>query len=251
MNCKKTLLVIPVVLLSFIGCKKNFLKVSEFKAPDSSAYIKIAYLSNPVRNTSVQVKVNGERVSNLISYATGFPGGGTNITGSNVNDYLPVKVGSTITFTIPNTGTNNDSVMLYTTTLNLGVNERHTLFVVDTLPNVTSFTVKDEQQRPDSGNISLRFIHAMPNVPAVDLYKNQTLLASNIAYKSATAYLTTPVGNSDTFKIRTAGAAATATPIVTRPFATANQRVYNFLSRGYTGGSPAARGPQLSSLLIW
>ena len=135
----------PVVLLSFIGCKKNFLKVSEFKAPDTSAYIKIAYLSNPVRNSSVQVKVNGERVSNLINYATGFPGGGTNITGSNVNDYLPIRAGgSTITFSIPNAGTTNDSVLIYTTNLDLGVNERHTLFVVDTLPNVTSFTIKDD-----------------------------------------------------------------------------------------------------------
>ena len=251
MTFKRILIIIPVIILVVCGCEKNFLKVSQFETPDSSALIKIAYLSNPARNPSVQVKLNGVRVSNLINYATGFPGGGTNITGSNVTDYLPVKTGSNISFSIPKAGTETDSLVLYNTSLNLGINERHTLFVVDTFPNITSFLVKDEQERPDSGSIKLRFIHAIPNIPAVDLYKNATLLASNIAYKTATGYLTTQFGSSDTFKIRTAGASATATPIVTRPFATSNQRIYNFMSRGYNNAAPATRAPMISNLLIW
>ena len=227
------------------------MKVSQLEIPDSSAYIKIAFLSNPARNQNVQVKLNGVRVSNLINYATAFPGGGTNITGSNVSDYLPVKANSTLSFSVPNAGTSTDSLLLYETSINIPAAERHTLFVVDTFPRITSFLVKDEQLRPDSGNINFRFIHAIPNVAAVDLYKNSVKIASNIAYKSATEYLTTPVGASDTFAVRLAGALPTVTPIVSRPFATSNQRVYNFLSRGYNNASPAARAPALSSLLIW
>jgi hypothetical protein len=116
---------------------------------------------------------------------------------------------------------------------------------------MSSFLVKDELERPDSGLIKFRFVHAIHNVPAVDVYKNATLLASNVAYKSATGYLTTPVGASDTFKIRIAGASPTATPLSSRPFSTSNQRIYNFMSRGYNGAAPAARAPMISNVYTW
>jgi hypothetical protein len=231
------------------ACKKNTLHTSERESTENKSFLRIAYLVPSVTNQGVQVKINDQRVSSLLTYSFGLPGGGTNIGGANSTDYLSVDPGQVkVGLSLPKAGTSTDSIALFNTTVTVEAGNRNTLYITDSFPAISSFIVPDSAARPDSGFIQLRFVHAMPDIPAVDVYKNSVLLFSNVPYKGSSTYTTTSVG-SDTFKIRTAGAAPNAATIVTRVFATSNQKVYVFLSRGYRTLS-GTRGPQLSNLLV-
>ncbi len=245
-----TIILALITCMVMFSCTKNSLHTSQLESTDSKSLLKIAYLSPSVTNQNVQVKINDQRVSGLISYSFGLPGGGTNIGGANTTDYLSVDAGQVkVSISLPKAGSNADSVALYSTILTLDAGKMNTLFITDTFPAISSFVVADSLSRPDSGFIKLRFVHSMPDIPAVDVYKNAQLLFSNVPFKGASGYATTNLG-SDTFKIRVAGALPTATPVVTRVVATANQKEYTFLSRGYRSLS-GTRGPQISNLVIY
>ncbi|MFC4777204.1 DUF4397 domain-containing protein [Paenibacillus sp. GCM10023252] len=57
---------------------------------------------------------------------------------------------------------------------------------------------------PPSTYASVRLLHASPDAPAVDVYANGTLIASNIKYKDSTPYLMIPAG-SYSIEIKPAG----------------------------------------------
>jgi Domain of unknown function (DUF4397) len=219
----------------------------------NNALLKINYLSAYANNPSVQLSINGQRVSGLIAGRTPFPGGGYNTNGSNFPDYLAVDPGAnTLTVAIPKKNTNVDSVVLFTTLLTLTANKNYTVHVTDTLTNTKALSVEDNLTLPDGNTAKYRFINMMPNAPFVDLYYNTTLVASKIPYMGSSPYFSYPVQTvAGTWSIRETGTLPTSTAMATYSSlnTSANLRVYTAFASGYKGATATNTKPYISFLL--
>jgi hypothetical protein len=250
---KNIIALLPVLLVLFAltACKKNVQKIIDYTVSSDAALTKVVnampYLRGPI-----QVKINDVRVSNNITYATPFPGGGLNTPGNSFPDYLALSAGSNkVSFSIANVGTNNDSIALFNGPATLESSKYQTAYATDTGANTQIVVVPDDISAPDSGYSRFRFINLIPNLPAADLYWGTTVIASNIAYKSISASFVMPIPIANvTLAIRPAGAASSTAALGSYVVTSiGNQRVLTIFSRGYTGVTTTdVRRPMVSLL---
>jgi hypothetical protein len=241
-------IVLFVACAIFWSCEKNVLTVSPYELTDGKALLKINYSSPYFKNPGVQVKINDEKVSSIITYSTPYPGGGLNTGGNNFADYLSVKPGmNTVSLSIPKAGSTEDSVLLYKTDVSLTANEYQTLHFTDTASNTQSVLIKDAANKPDSGFTQFTFVNLIPNSTALDLYFGTTKVASNIAFKQATDPFLLPAGTSLAWTLRVAGGTATLGTAYSNTGTVANQRVFTVYARGYIGPATSdTRSPKIS-----
>lgn len=260
---KKISLIISVFIIcafAMVGCEKNNLRIAGFDLTEGSALVKLN-MALPYRlNPGIQVKFNDVRIAPLFTntqtsnYAYPFPGGGLNTQGNSAADFLTVTPGTLkVGVSFPKAGTNQDSVVIYTTSVNVEANKVYTLHLTDTSANVQSVLTTENQAVPDSGFTRYTFVNLIPNLPAVDLYFGTTLVAANIAYKAVSPTFTLASPTVNAFAIRPAGAAASTTAIATYATGTVpDRRVMTVYSRGYNGiaGTTDIRRPQISLFYV-
>ena len=244
------------VCLVMVSCKKNSYKITNRTSSDGSAQVKLGYFSAYSVLPNTILYINDKPVSNTLTAPIGYPGGGFNTGGSSNGDYLWVSPGSVkIQGFTPIPGTGNPMTKLFEFTETFDVNRFYTYYITDTAANTKGFSVPDDKTAPDSGFARLKFVHCMPNVQAIDLYKGAnntvaTVIAANVAFKgySQTFDVALP---SDSFFIRPAGAAASTVPLARRAFASnlTNRRIYTLLARGYNGSVATNLAPNLSILI--
>jgi hypothetical protein len=243
------------IAILFAGCKKNEINYGETEAITGKALLKINYVSGYAANPSVQLSINNTRVSNLITSRTPFPGGGFNTGGGSTPDYLAVNPGNLeISVAIPKRLTNTDSVLLHKSSIKVEENKNYTVHITDTAANTKAVLTVDDLTIPEEGKARYKFVHLMPNVPALDLYFGTTKVASNIAYLGVSDYFEVAVPTSATaWNIREAGTSATSTALATYSSASTytNRRVYTTFALGYKGitSTTDARRPFVSFFL--
>jgi hypothetical protein len=236
------------------SCKKNTISVAPFDVATDQALFKLNYAC-PYRSIgAVQIKIDGERVSYNITYNTPFPGGGLNTGGNNLADYMSLSPGEhTVSLSVPKAGSGEDSIPVYTTTVNVQGKTYYTLHVADTSANTFSLLLTDLDSKPDSGISKFSFVNLIPG-SAMDLYYGTTKVASNIGFKNSTDTFSLAAGSNAQFAIRLAGSAPGSTPLATYPttsttYPIPNQRVYTAYARGYLGQTSSdPRRAQLSLL---
>lgn len=253
----RKILSLSILLLSallFAGCDKE----ADWRAESQTVsagrpLLKINYASAYNANPSVILSINDARVSNSLTARTPFPGGGYNTGGGSQGDYLMVPMGSNkLAISIPNKSFYADSVVLFTTTVNLDPDKYYTAHITDTAANTKVVVTQDDRSLPDTGTTKFRFINLMPNVPAIDLYYGTTLVASNVPYLGYSDYITMPVPKTAlAWTIREAGAAPTSAALATYTSAntTLARRVYTGFAMGYKGQTSTARKPYISFFL--
>jgi hypothetical protein len=245
-------LMLSIVLVS---CEKNSYKVVERTSNEGSAQVKLGYFSAYTVTPNTILYINDVPVSNTLTAPISFPGGGLNMGGLSNGDYLFVAPGTVkIQGFRPVPATGNIMTKLFEFSQSFNANTNYTFFITDTASSTAGFSIEDGKVKPDSGFARIKFVNAMPNVAAIDLYKGSnnaaaTLYQSNIAYKGTTANFDLPVPVVDSFFIRPAGAATTTVPIARRAFSLTNQRIYTMLARGYSGSSNANLAPNLSVII--
>ena len=240
---------LALVVLS-TGCKKEEGYKQGFESIGAEqARLKVIYASAYSANPLVQLSIDDVRVSHLITGRTPFPGGGYNTTGSNFPDYLNIQPGTRkFTVSIPKKGTNVDSVVFYTTQIEVKAGVQQTLQVTDTLTKTKSLVVVDSVQKPLPGLVRYRFVNLMPNVPKLDLYFGAVLIATNVEYNTAGFVIDMPVQTTQTWSIRETGTLPTSTALATYPSGStvANQRVLTAFAMGYKGSTSATLKPYIS-----
>lgn len=267
-----TMVVVSAVI---VGCVKNVLNYGDIKKlDDTQALLKINYASQYANNRTVFFKINGQRVSYLVTGRTPFPGGGYNTGGANSADFMQVPAGD-VKFAVglPRKVDNGtDSLELYSTTVQLTGGKIYVLHVTDTAATTKSLLTEQNFTLPDSTIARFNFINLMPNVPAIDLYygsaavtatdqSTDSLLVGNVAYMQASREFTiryngllNGVTTNKIFKIRPAGAPTNATSLLatyTSASVPANQRVFYAFASGYSGKvSPSTQRPYISFTLI-
>jgi hypothetical protein len=240
------------------ACKKNSFFTSERSSNEGMAQVKLGYFSAYTVAPTTILYINDKPVSHPLTAAISFPGGGLNMGGSLNGDYLLVKPGSNkIEGFVPVPLTNNIAYKLFEFNQSFDANKSYTFFITDTAANTTGFSIVDEKTVPDSGYARIKFVNAMPNEPALDLYKGANVatavaIATNVNFKSASDYIDIPI-MSDSFYIRAAGSSPTSNPLARRLFSASNftnQRIYTILGRGYSGvTTPTTLRPELSAIV--
>lgn len=250
--------------VSLAGCRREIKteRLADYTtvtAGSSTALVKVNWASAYARNPSVQLKLNDQRVSNAFTYPYPFPGGGLNTGGASDPLYFAVTPGSTkVSVSIPALNTANDSVALFSTTLNgTTAGKYYTFHIADTGANTQTVLIEENATLVDTGVTRFRFVNLMPNLPAADLYFGSVRVASNVAYKAASSYFVLPRTLAATVFLRVAGAAPTSTAITAYPSATTtfsvpNGRAMTIYARGYNGiaGTTDVRRPQLSLFYV-
>jgi hypothetical protein len=238
---------ITIALFILIACDKIKLAEKEETSPEGTAYVKAGYFSQYVsaNNVGVQMKFDGERVSNLFTSPTPYPGGGFNTGGNSFADYLSIAPGSrNLIISIPKAGTNTDSIVRFNGSVDLTAGTRQTIMLTDTAANTQATVIADDITPPQTGNFArAKFFNGMPG-STLDFYirsSGGTLAAAkNIAYKGLSAYFDFPAGlSNDTLDIVTAGTNYTSstTPLARYVWAQTSiipGRVYTILSAGYS-----------------
>lgn len=255
---KKYIIIIGMAVAAIVvvySCKKNTISVAPFDVASDQALFKLNYAC-PYRSIgAVQIKIDGERVSNNITYNTPFPGGGLNTGGSTNADYMSLSPGEhTVSLSVPKAGSSDDSIPVYSTTVNVEGKVYYTLHVTDTSANTFSLLLTDLDSKPDSGISKFSFVNLVPG-SSIDLYYGTTKVAANIGFKNATDTFSLAAGANAQFFIRLAGTAPNSTPLAMYPTTTSsnylipNQRVYTAYARGYLDLAPTdTRRAQLSLL---
>ncbi|MCL4867362.1 MAG: DUF4397 domain-containing protein [Anaerolineae bacterium] len=120
-------------------------------------------------------------------------------------------------------------------TLTLDPNVDYTIAAIDVLANITPLVLVDDNSRPAAGNAHVRFVHASPNAPAVDItLTDGTVLFGNVAFGEASNYLPVPGGVYD-LEVRLQG---TSTVVLSLPgIALYADHVYTVFATGLVGSS--------------
>lgn len=251
---KKIFIYLPALAMVLLaGCNKD----PEYTAKHgfghaSTSFLKINYLSAYPTNPAVQLSINGERVSGLITGRTPFPGGGYNTNGSNFPDYLALSAGTNVlSIAIPKRNTNVDSILLFSTSLTMDAAKNYTAHVTDTGNKTKAVLMEDNLVFSDTTS-RYRFLNMMPNVPLLDVYYGTTLVVSGIPYLGSSSYIDIPSPAVTTaWFIRETGAAPASTALAT--YSSANTalkgRVYSAFALGYKGQTATATRPYFSFLL--
>lgn len=199
-NTKNVILFFVVIAIGFVACKKNELRLSEFYLPVDKAYARFSLFSPGTSN--VMIKVNNVKVNG--AFTSGSSGFYPSALGT--PDYAAIEPNGTFKLSLPNVGTQNDSVVVFTGNLGLQANKNYSVVLSDTGTNRTLWSVPDDFfSMPDSGFYFVRIINAMVNTPmGVDLIRVDSLnattvlrdtIARNIAYKTASLPILTPISN--------------------------------------------------------
>lgn len=113
----------------------------------------------------------------------------------------------------------------------------YTVVAVGRLADIEPLVLVDNNSAPAAGKAHVRFVHASPDAPAVDIaVKGGPVLFSNIAFKGVGDYLPVDAGTYD-LEVRLAG---TDTVALSVPgVALNNGTVYTIFAMGLAGGTPA------------
>jgi len=252
---KYMLFVFGVAALGFMGCEKNTFRNSNYINTDDKAMVKVNFFSPYQVNKPYHIRINGERVSNVITrYDTPFPGGGLNTGGASTTDYTMVEPGSAVfSFAVPKSGTSVDSVDLGSATHTLEAGTKYSVYFTDTAQNLKSLLVIDSLTRPDSGYARYKFINLIPDLPSADLYVGTVKVASAVPFLGVSPSFVLPTNNaSSSWSIRDAGGtSALATYAGTLSATIGNQRVYTVVARGFRSISATSDNRRRNLSLIY
>lgn len=122
--------------------------------------------------------------------------------------------------------------------LALDANTDYTVVAVGLLDNIEPLVLVDNNSIPAAGKAHVRFVHASPDAPAVDIAvaNGGPVLFSNVAFKGVGDYLPVDAGTYD-LEVRLAG---TETVALSVPGVQLNEAtVYTIFAMGLADGDPA------------
>jgi hypothetical protein len=258
---------VAFIVAIIVGCGKVVLNYGDVQLLDNTqATIKINNESLYANNRSVFYKINDVRVSGLFTARSPFPGGGYNTGGNNTADVLQVPAGTVkLSVVLPHKIDNGtDSVVLYTTTLQLDGGQSYTVHMADTAANTQTLLTKENLTLTDSSYCRMHFVNLMPNVPAIDVYygtaattvadqSTDSLFVGNLAFmKNSDDVKFKMNGANRIWKIRTAGSAKTNNVLAsyTSTSVPTSQRVFVGFALGYNGKTTTVQKPYISFILI-
>jgi hypothetical protein len=178
----------------------------------------------------VHASPDAPAVDVLVNGAAAF----TNAPFKGITDYAGLDAGSYAVAVVP-TGATEPQVI--SATLTLDADKDYTVVAVGKLADIEPLVLTDNNAAPAAGKAHVRFVHASPDAPAVDIaVKGGPVIFSNVAFKGVGDYTPVDAGTYD-LEVRLAG---TDTVALDLPgIALADGAVYTVFAMGLAGGEPA------------
>ena len=251
----KTYILVTLAALMFLfGCEKNELRLTVYDLPQDKAYVRFFFLSPGTPAVMIkinEVKVNGSNTSG---------NGGLFPSFVNQPDYAAITPNGTIKLSLPNTGTLNDSTVIFTGNLGLMAGKFYAVTLADTGVDRTLFSNEiDVMAIPDSGFYNVRLINAMAKSPSLSLIRVDSASATvvtrdtiirNLDFKNASTFIRLPISGVNAnlrFRLVTS-TGVNVGAVVTPPSSTLlNQRTVTLYASGFSNGTgmfaPSLNGP--------
>lgn len=152
-----------------------------------------------------------------------------------ITGYLELAGGSYLVEVFPASADGSGAPVI-SATVTLAANTDYTVAAIGQLAAIEPLVLVDDNSAPAAGNAHLRFVHASPNAPAVDIaVTGGDVVVPNAAFKDAAPYLPLPMGNYD-LEVRAAGTMTVALPL---PGITLEAgKVYTAFAVGLLGETP-------------
>lgn len=178
--------------------------------------IRVAHLSPDAVN--VDIRVNGN---------VAIP----NVAFEEVTDYVSLPSDSYFIEVVP---AGQVSPVVISATLDLMANQDYTVAAVNELASIEPLVLEDDNAIPAKGTSHIRFVHASPDAPAVDItLTDGTVLFGDYEFKESSPYLPVPSGTYS-LEVRLAGTSTVVLPLSGLQF---DQRtVYTAYATGFAGG---------------
>jgi hypothetical protein len=232
-----------VVLYGMSACTKSELRATEYDLPTTQAFVRFVFVSPGL--PSVMIKVNDKKINGNFTSGSGgiFP------TNSGIAEYSAVPPNGTLRLSQPNTGTTNDSVVLFTGNMTTMMGIYYTTILADSgvTRSLNSF-VDDPGPLPDSAFTRLRFINASGKSPGLTLIRidsssatlvTRDTLFRNISFGNATAFITVPTNPVNAFLryrlVQTSTGALVGAPFTPLVGNASNRRATTVISSGIWG----------------
>lgn len=193
MNIKNKIFIACLFLITGIACKKNIIENLPYDLPTDKAYVRFALFSPGT--TAVLIKVNDIKINGSNTGGNG----GIYPSISNTPDYAAVPTTGNFRLSLANSGTSNDSVLIFNSQIAVQAGKFYAVTLADTGIDRTVFSVPDNLgPLPDSGFFNLRLINAMAKTEPLNLIRIDSTsatsvvrdtIARNIAFKSASNFI--------------------------------------------------------------
>ena len=238
-----SILAAGVVLYSMSACQKSELRATEYDLPTTQTFVRFVFLSPGL--PFVMIKVNDKKVNGNFTLGSGgiFP------TNSTIAEYAAIPPNGALRLSLPNTGTSNDSVVLFTGNMTTMKGIYYTTVLADSnsTRSLLSF-VDDPGPLPDSAFTRLRFINASGKSPGLTLIRidsssatlvTRDTLFRNVAFGNATEFITIPTNPVNAFLryrlVQTSTGALVGAPFSPLIGSSSNRRATTLISSGIWG----------------
>jgi hypothetical protein len=151
-----------------------------------------------------------------------------------ITDYAELEEG---TYNVKVVPTGATEPVVIEADLDLMAGTDYTVVAVNTLDMIEPIVLVDNNSTPAAGKAHVRFVHASPDAPSVDIAvaDGGPVLFGNVAFKEVGDYLPVDAGTYD-LEVRLAG---TMDVVLTVPgLSLADQTVYTVFAMGLAGGEP-------------
>lgn len=256
MKLYKIIIAIVIGGVAFSACEKAGLRLTEYSLPTDKSFVRVFLLSPGTPNVMIKandVKINGANTSG---------NGGLFPTTFTFPDYAAVAPNSTIKLSLPNSGTQNDSVVLFSSTLGLEANKFYALTLCDTGMNRSFFAIEDKFLAQRDSFLSVRLINAtvgsslhfirVDSTNATDVVRDT--LASNVPFKGTSGFISVRTFSTRPFirlrVVNSNGTLIAGSVIPPQTLATGSRRSITVYTNGIFGSAVAPNIPSLITLAI-
>ncbi|ELZ44262.1 LPXTG-motif cell wall anchor domain-containing protein [Halorubrum coriense DSM 10284] len=122
---------------------------------------------------AVDVRIDGESLLENVSFGT-------------LGDYMDVEAGSYDVDIVPASG--DDAVL--SATLEIDDGASYTVLAINALADIEALVLTDDRSAVDAGDARIRFVHTVPDAPAVDVMAGGSPLFENVAFGDSSSLAT-------------------------------------------------------------
>jgi len=151
-------------------------------------------------------------------------------------EYAAVTAG-TYAVRVVATGAGCDSAGVIDASLTLAENTDTTVVALNTLSEIEPLVLADDNGAPAAGNAKVRFVHASPDAPTVDItLTDGTTLFDDVSFKENAGYLEVGAG---TVTLQVRDESGTSVVLSVGPITLESGKVYTIYAVGFASGSPS------------
>ncbi len=222
MNIKHTHIVASLgVVAALLGASHFSVNVA---VAQSAARIRVVHASPDA--PAVDVYVNGTKAFANATYKA-------------ITPYAETPAGSKLIQVVPTGKTIAQGPVVISATIKVEAARYYSVLAVGKLSDIAPVVLADDNTLPEAGKAYVRFVHASPNAPAVDVIvpaANNLKLFTNIAFKGVGKY--TPV-DAGTYNVSVRVAGTDSSALEVKGLTLDEKTVYTIYAFGLANGTPA------------